>query len=245
MKAVTLLPACLIATLLAPVPGRTASFSNINGVPIEFPAGVISFADEVVDFSPGLQANPGTGVIEPLPAYRNAANTLGAPDMDLTKSIACFSNPNDQNCGFVSLGAGGSLTVKFTDNLLRGSGSAALDLWIFDMGTPDAFFLDVSTDGVAWINVGTITGTLGVDLDGFGYGVDHTFAYVRLRDAPGGQPSGATLGADIDAIGAISTTTVVPLPASGWLLASALAGLVRHRRVRQFPAGGSDASPGR
>jgi hypothetical protein len=164
-----------------------------------------------------------------LPAYRNGANTLGAPDMDISRSITCFSSPNDQDCGFASLGEGGVLTVKFTDNLLRGSGSADLDLWIFDMGTPDAFYLDISADGSTWLSLGTIGGFTGVDLDAFGYGVADTFAWVRLRDAPGGQPSGPTLGADIDAIGAISTT-VVPVPASGWLLLSAMTALAGRRR---------------
>jgi len=213
---------------LAAVPAYPATFANINGVPVEFPAGAISFADKVVEFTPGLNLNAGTGQIEPLPAYRRAANVLGPPDMDITRSVSCFSSPNDQACGFVSLGVGGVLTVKFTDNLLSGSGTSAPDLWLFDMGTPDAFFIDISTDGNIWLNVGTVTTVPGVDIDAFGHGVGDTFAWVRLRDAPGGQPNGPTVGADIDAIGAISTT-VVPLPAPGLLLATALAGLAVRR----------------
>lgn len=214
--------ALVLCGLAVAAPVQASTFSNINGVPVEFPAGVASFADEVVSFTPGLQANPSTGAIEPLAAYRRGANTLGPPDMDVAKSIACFASPNDQDCGFVSLGVGGTLVVKFTDNLLTGGGTAAADLWIFDMGTPDAFLLDISTDGTNWFNVGTVSGTPGVDIDAYGHGPGTAFAYVRLQDAPGGQPSGPTVGADIDAIGAISTT-VVPLPASGLLLAGALA----------------------
>ena len=71
--------------------------------------------------------------------------------------------------------------------------------------------------------------TAGVDLDAFGYGINSSFGYVRLRDDPllDGQ-SGATVGADIDAVGAISTirVTAVPEPQTWALL---LAGLVAAR----------------
>ena len=57
-----------------------------------------------------------------------------------------------------------------------------------------------------------ITGSsAGIDIDAFGFGPSDQFAFVRLTDDPdeGGQ-SGIFLGADIDAVGAISTVAIAP-----------------------------------
>jgi hypothetical protein len=219
-----------VAAAFCAMPAQAVSYTNINGISVDFPAGAISFADELVSFSPGIVFDPARGVNIPLAPYLEGSNALGVPDMDLMQSISCFDgSPTTQDCKFVSLGSLGSLTVRFTDNLLTGSGTPAPDLWIFEAGPADPTFVDVSADGVSWFGVGTIDGFTGVDLDAFGFGTGDTFGYVRLRDAPGGQPSGDTLGADIDAIGAISTVRPVPLPATGLLLGSALLALARRR----------------
>ena len=67
--------------------------------------------------------------------------------------------------------------------------------------------VDISSDGVTWRSVGGVGGSeSGVDIDAVGFGPDSAFSYVRLTDDPnsvGG--SGPTVGADIDAIGAISS----------------------------------------
>jgi hypothetical protein len=224
----------LAVTLVAVIgasPAFAVSYTNINGISVEFPAGAISFADQLVDFSPGIVFDPARGLNIPLSPYLYGNNTLGVPDMNLAQSLLCFSGtPTTQACKFASLGSLGSLTVRFTDNLLTGNGAASPDLWIFEAGPGDLTFVDVSVDGQIWLAVGSISGFTGVDLDAFGFGPGNTFAYVRLRDAPGGQPTGDTLGADIDAIGAISTVAVVPVPAAGVLLLSALAGLAGARR---------------
>jgi hypothetical protein len=112
--------------------------------------------------------------------------------------------------------------ARFLDNVLTGSDSPAADLWIFEIG-PDVedMFVDISTDGTNWISVGAVGGaTSGVDLDYFGFGSSASFSYVRLTDDTAkGDQSGPTVGADIDAIGAISTrvTSGVPEPAT-WAL---------------------------
>ncbi|WP_439603878.1 hypothetical protein [Shinella sp.] len=166
------------------------TYRNIN-----FPLGAISFADEVVSFKPG---SPG-----PTEPHRGAHHTLGIPDWE--GGSICRTQAG---CQYISLGRGGELIVRFTDNVLTGSGNADIDLWIFEVG-PDVedMSVDISTDGVKWQSVGAIGGgKSGVDIDAFGFGPSSAFSYVRLTDDPlkGGQ-TGATVGADIDAIGAIST----------------------------------------
>lgn len=171
---------------------------------VEFPQGAISFADHVVDYSPVMV---GTGPTEP---HRGSFNALGPPDYSGDNSCA-----SQAACSFVSLGDGGSITLKFTDNLLTGSGSASLDLWIFEVG-PDVedTYVDISKDGAIWYSVGKVGGaTAGVDIDSFGYGISDQFAYVRLTDDPlADADSGSTVGADIDAVGAISTVAAIPEP---------------------------------
>ena len=171
---------------------------------VEFPQGAISFADAVIDYSPGVVSG------NPSDPHRGSFNALGAPNYNNINSCA-----SQAGCSFVSLGDGGSITLKFTDNLLTGSGNSNLDLWIFEVG-PDVedTYVEISKDGVLWSSVGKVGGsTAGVDLDSFGFGISDQFAYVRLTDdtLADGQ-SGITVGADIDAVGAISTVTAIPEP---------------------------------
>lgn len=220
------------AGLLVASSASAVTFTNISGISVNFPAGAISFADQLVDFSPGIIFDPARGVNIPLSPYLDGNNAVGVPDMDFAQSLLCFAGtPSTETCKFTSLGSLGSLTVRFTDNLLTGNGATSPDLWIFEAGPSDLTFVDISVDGQNWLGVGSIGGFTGVDIDAFGFGPGTAFAYVRLRDAPGGQTSGETLGADIDAIGAISTVAVVPVPATGVLLLSALGGLASRRRT--------------
>jgi hypothetical protein len=220
----------LLMPLLAPIPTALAStFTNVSGEVVEFPFGAVSFADELVAFTPGLQFEPQLGVFQPLPQFRDGTNTLGVPDMTIQQFIDCTVFSTTETCRFASLGNLGSLTVRFTDNRLTPDGTSAADLWVFVAGPVDPAFVDVSRDGSDWLEVGNLGLSNGVDLDAVGLLPGDLFAFVRLRDVPGGQSSGTTLGADIDAIGAISTT-VVPVPAAGWMLVSALAALGAGRR---------------
>lgn len=214
---------CLVAT-------SVLWAASVQAVPIggvEFPQGAVSFADAVASYSPIMV---GTGPTAP---HRVPANALGVPDYNGVNGCGAV-------CSFVSLGDGGSLVVQFTDNALTGSGTAAADLWIFEVG-PDVedMFVDISVDGAVWHSVGSVGGaTAGVNIDAFGHGVGTQFFFVRLTDDPNrdGQ-SGATVGADIDAVGAISTVRInrVTEPAPLGLSALALAALAlcRLQRVKQ------------
>lgn len=199
---------------------------------VEFPQGTISFADAVVDYSPGVVSSG------PTAPYQGEVNALGAPDYSGANTCA-----SADVCSFVSLGVGGTLTLRFTDNLLTGSGDSADDLWIFEIG-PDIedTLVWISKDGDVWSSVGSVTGsTRGIDIDAFGFGIDDQFGWIRLQDvaALDGQ-TGATVGADIDAVGAISTVRVsngpgqpapVPLPATAALMGVGLLALA-SRKVR-------------
>lgn len=194
--------ACVL--LLAGVSAAAANASEVYGG-VTFPQGSASFADVFVSNTPGTPA--------PTNPHQGGANALGIPDY--AGQNTC---PDQPSCSFISLGSGGVLILQFVDNLLTGSGNADDDLWIFEVG-PDVedTFVDVSVDGITWLSVGAVGGsTAGVDLDAFGFGPDSAFAFVRLTDDPSeGNQSGVTVGADIDAVGAISTQLVPAVPEPG------------------------------
>jgi hypothetical protein len=225
--------AAFALSLLTAHPASAVFIGNVQGG-TEFPSGAISFADEVVDYSPILVSS------NPSPPHRNPATALGLPDYaDETGTLACADAPS---CTFVSLGDGGSLTLRFTDNLLTGSGDTSLDLWIFEVGADiEDTFVEISDDGVTWYSIGKVFGsTAGLDIDAFGFGPDSFFSYVRLTDDPDlGEQTGIFVGADIDAVGAIST---IPEPSAALLLSAAIAAVAtlsrsdrrRGSRSRQF-----------
>jgi len=214
MKKLRLLGNISGCLLLASIP-TIANAVLIGGV--EFPEGIASFADSVLSYDPVINGS------QPTEPHRVPENALGIPDY--TGDSDCTGNAT---CAFVSLGDGGSITLQFTDNLLTGSGDASDDLWIFEVG-PDVedTFVDISWDNITWHSVGSVGGsTAGVDIDVFGFGITDKFRYVRLTDdGDKDDQSGRTVGADIDAVGAISTT-VIPVPAAFYLFGSGLLGLV-------------------
>ena len=60
------------------------------------------------------------------------------------------------------------------------------------------------------VDIGKVFGaTSGIDIDAFGFGPADEFRFVRLTDDPNeGETIGPLLGADIDAVGAISSRRV-------------------------------------
>lgn len=212
-----------LSTLVHVHQARAVFLGNVQGG-TDFPAGSISFADVVVDYSPILVGS------HPSLPHRNPSAALGLPDYaDATGALACSDAPS---CTFVSLGDGGSLTLRFTDNALTGSGDASLDLWIFEVGADiEDTFVEISSDGNIWHSVGKVFGsTAGVDIDAFFFGPGTSFSFVRLTDEPNlGEQSGIFVGSDIDAVGAIST---VPEPTSAILIGGCIAVLAAVSRGR-------------
>lgn len=190
---------------------------------IDFPSGIVSFADAVVNYSPSF-AFGGPSFFN-----RDPSRALSAPDV-----VSILPCANATNCHAVSLGHGGSITLRFTDNYLTGSNSSAIDLWVFETyGDAEVGSVEISADGTHWFSVGTVPGaTSGIDIDAFGFGSSSRFSYVRITDdvLDGGQ-SGPSAGFDVDAIGAASTV-VVPEPQTYAMLGAGLlmlAGIARRR----------------
>ncbi len=145
-----------------------------------------SFADAVTVFSPTIAGG------EPSSANLFAANSVGPSDLQT-----------------VSLGVGGRLTVQFVDNTLTGSGDALPDLRIFEADAQlEGSSVSVSANGAAWTPVGLLTGgTQTIDLDAFGFGPSDQLFFVEIVDDPSqGPTTGASVGADIDAVEALSGT---------------------------------------
>ena len=168
---------------------------------IEFPQGAVSFADEVVEYDPHYSG----GAVPTDPNFTDPAEALGTPNY----------SGGSTGTGSVSLGSGGRLTIKFTNNKLTGSGDSTNDLHIFEVGPQvENTAVEISRDGVTWESVGMVSGSISsIDIDLFGFTATDEFSYVRLTDDPEeGGNTGATAGADIDAVGAVSTTPTTHVP---------------------------------
>ncbi|WP_339723230.1 hypothetical protein [uncultured Paraglaciecola sp.] len=192
---------------------------------VDFPQGEVSFADSVHSFTPNISGG------EPGDIFLGADNALGIPDF---AGESCLTQAD---CTFVSLGSGGSIVLQFVDNLLTGSDSSALDLWIFEIGGDiEDTFVDISVDAVNWLSVGAVGGsTSGIDIDSFGFDSSFVFSYVRLTDdSSKDAQSGTTVGADIDAVGAITTVRAVDVPSpsvTGLLIVTVLLLLGMRKRI--------------
>lgn len=101
--------------------------------------------------------------------------------------------------GYVSLGQGGSIVLRFDSPVLLASGSSQPDIHIFEIGSAvEAFRLEISNDQVTWIDIGVVSGQpSSVDIDANpAVSPGDQFAFVRLTDV-----SNSNNGADIDAVG--------------------------------------------
>lgn len=212
MKTLALATAAITAVLIT-APLHAEIFSNAQDSQ-DFPQGVSSFADMIVEFNSG-------SVVED--AFLDPTNALGPPDVTFASGAACFGTPSTTNCLFTSLGNGGSLTVKFTDNFLTGSSTNGMadgiaDLFVFEVVVPESTFISVSADGSdgSFIDVGNLAGAGGgvsIDIDAFGFDIDSRLQYVKILDDTAEVESSSPAGADIDAIGAISSMAI-PIPST-------------------------------
>lgn len=187
---------------------------------IEFPQGEISFADEVVNYTQG------TGGVSV--SRSNPIESLGIPD-----------HISDSNINYISLGNQGELILKFVDNSLTTSGDNKKDLWIFEVGDNEKCNVSISIDGDTWIFLGETSATSdsnGFDIDAFissGVVLDERYSYVKIQDLLPATTYNPSPGADIDAVGAISSAppaTTAPIPGAMWLLGSGLLGLIGLRK---------------
>lgn len=165
--------------------GRT--YSDGHGGRIFFPFGDISFADEVVSFKVGSPA--------PIKGYGNSKLALNIPD---------YSGDYKNKAEATSLGYGGELIVKFTDNILYDINGP--DLFIFEIGPAiEPVDVYVSKDGNDWISVGRTGGGLSeIDIAEYVKKTD-IFRYVKIADIKA-KKDGNWPGADVDAIGAIGSS---------------------------------------
>jgi hypothetical protein len=147
----------LLALLAAPVVAEV-----FNGV--DFPQGAASFADEVVT------AMRGSG-----------GATSGSPNKVLGPPDGPGGSLNNHS---FSLGNGGTITIRFTNNVLTGSGTPAADLYIFETGTAQEFVtVEVSADGVSFTSCGQTFGQTGnIDVDACGFGPSDQLFFVRVTD---------------------------------------------------------------
>lgn len=176
-------------------PGLSAPSETFEG--ILFDQGRISFADAVVSYDPDAGNNP------PAFIHQTPNAALGAPDCN-------GRGPEPVDGQFtVSLGLGGTLTLQFVDNYLTGSGNSQNDLVVFETGDIESVLVEISRDGINFFDVGIVGGlTNQIDIDQFGFGLNDRFSFVRLTDLRQGGSAGSALGADIDAVGAISSVSV-------------------------------------
>jgi hypothetical protein len=159
---------------------------------VEFPTGSTSFADAVVMYEPSF-----SGGTIPTGKWLDSKQALGIPN---------YTGGGDGN-GAVSLGDGGRLTLQFIDNALIGSNDNSPDLYIFEVGpSVEDMFVEISKDGIHFNAVGKVFGSISsVDIDSFGFTMSDRFYYVRLTDVFAGSGTESPIGADIDAVGAISS----------------------------------------
>ncbi len=165
-----------VFVFLGPLAVAQTTYSGIT-----FQDGDQSFADAVIDYTPGVFPSSS-------PQCDTPTNALGPPDRS---SVSCG--------GYVSLGQGGSLTLSVTNPALVASGTSQPDLHIFEIGSAvELFKVEVSVNGIDWITIGELSGQpSSVDIDAHpDIQAGDSFGFIRLTDL-----SNTNNGADIDAVG--------------------------------------------
>jgi anti-sigma regulatory factor (Ser/Thr protein kinase) len=174
---------------------QTAVFQGIY-----FNRGAKAFADEIVNKNNLI---PGHVAVLGIPNSRRFGFLF-----------LLASHPND-----VTLYPGEQITVRFTDNLLTGSGDSQPDLQIFgENQSPNFLEVEISKDKSKWLSLGRITPPTSIDIDRFGADKDDFFAYVRLT-YPHQNHEQSPSPIYIDAIGAISSVSLLSIP-NTWELVS-------------------------
>ena len=201
MKKIALLAAICFVNIIVVSAAKAAVYGGI-----EFPEGAVSFADEVIRFEPLYSGGPAPTL------NTNPQLALGVPE-----GLAV------NKC--TSLGRGGLIELAFTNNALINSGNSDHDLHIFEIGSDveDTFVairptaetaqllgVQYDADNDGFYEIGKVYGsTASIDIDsvfpGFEPGQLVFDAVQLIDDYNEGNSSGNTVGADIDAVGAIGT----------------------------------------
>lgn len=177
----------MLGGFATPGPNASSDVLDASGNVVAFPRDRAKFADEVVRYDVGAPA--------PIPEGQDPRMALGPPDY----------KPNSRELPrAVSLGNGGSITLKWNDGaLVDGPGP---DIFIFEIGpNVEAMEVAVSADGTTWIPVGVAPGgACAIDI-GPRVKPGDVLHFVRLRDVPwSGADSDVWPGADIDAVAIVS-----------------------------------------
>lgn len=228
----------------------------------------VIFAETVENFTQGDSSNWNSmhGTIHDedherwVNGWNNNAAVLGANTWESTmthkhRNADGTTRGWDKTVG-LSLGKGGSLTVGFGDNYLKGNGDDSSDIWIYEIGRlVEKTFVEVGDDQGNWYNLGIANRTdreyssgVGINIDSLfdethdfyqaGLDKDTLFSFVRVTDdVAGGGHGGFKSGADIDAIAALTFVVKdevdsVDVPEPGLMLGFGLmgAGFLFRRR---------------
>lgn len=165
-----------------------------HGGKVYFPQGDISFADEVASY-----------ILEDL-APSDSGDAVAAESLD----IPDYSGDTDDK--YLCLGCGGTLTLKFVDNVLTDVDGP--DLYVLEIGgAVEPISLSLSRDGTNWTAVGEISGGKAEVKFSCYAEPEEVFYYVRLEDLRTACGEG-TPGADIDAVGAIGSAIRLSMESS-------------------------------
>jgi hypothetical protein len=148
----------------------------------------LRFAERIVGYKPAADVQP--------PQAR-PSKALGPPDYD-----------ERSDTGYVALGNAvatceGHLVVGFSTGFVDAPGA---DLWVWEIGTPEAFEVFISRDGKTWRSVGHhVSG--GIDISGQ-VSPRERFRFVKVCDYPDGTTSTNPWGGpDIDAVAVASAAS--------------------------------------
>ncbi len=193
---ITFLSGFLFVATLVQAQNSNCLFKDNQGGTIEIQTGKLAFVDEVV------KLKSGSPTLHPDHPRRKFRNITGAPN------YLKYRKPH-QNV--LSLGCGGTIILKFNNNgLVDGEGD---DLVVFEIGYAiEPTFVSVSEDGKNWIDIGKIEGhTASIDLANH---VDKSqvFFYVRLKDLYTKCEGKHYDGADIDAVAALNSISIIDEP---------------------------------
>jgi OmpA-OmpF porin, OOP family len=190
-------PSCNIQSVSFGSPGNSdegKEYTDNQGNKVYLPCGKLAFADKVVTNSFGSP-------VPSDPKSKNTSSALGEPD---------YTNNNQNSTlsvyAHLTLGCGGSVVLEFT--AVRLVDIEGPDLYVFECGPAvEPTQLEISKDGKNWVNIGRISGgKASVDISSFVAPGDQ-FRFVKLTDLKS-NCSGATPGADIDAVAFIGCVKV-------------------------------------